>query len=187
MGRYLSILRGGQAITHKTGSTTTFDSGATLVMNGTLTLAAVNLTATGNFATTGTLTAGSSLAVTTTSVLAGNVTIGDGYAGTGSTLTAAGAASFKGALVVAGASTLTGAVGTGALTVTGAATVSTTLGVTGLATLTAGFKTAAGVEGGTTAGTVWSSGAPAFIAAQGYITCQIHDGTVVRIPYWANA
>ena len=149
---------------------------------------------TGNTVAAGTLTS------------TGNFTVGTGYTGTGATLTSAGALSIKGALQVDGTSTLAGAVtfgngysGTGAtmtaagaLSTKGAVVIDTTLGVTGLTTLNGGGSnpslkmTGAGSIGGTTAGTVWSSGAPSLVSAQLY--ARIYIGSVVyRIPVWADA
>lgn len=140
---------------------------------------------TGNVASVGTLTAGTSLLVNTTSVLTGAVTFGAGYASTGATMTALGALSMKGALIVAGASTLTGDVTVGSSKAVITAT-------TGLLTLDGGATnpaikcTGAGSVSGLTAGTAYTTGAPAFAAQQ--LSMRVYIGTTpYRIPLWADA
>ena len=179
------IKRTKDSMTFASGATCTFDSGSTLVVSGTLTISATNLTASGAFATTTTLasgttlTAGTSLAVTTTSVLSGNVTIGNGYAGTGSTLTALGAASFKGNLIVDGSATVGSLViGAGGGTITDAADVLTLtetnlslvgiVGITGATNITG----ATAVTGALSCTTTFSAGAANHFAidANGLVT-----------------
>ena len=67
-------------------------------------------------------------------------------------------------------------------------TVDGTLTVTGQTTLTAGVVTLKMVSApsGTTAGAVWTSGAPALTAGQKYILCTA-GSTTYRIPVFDNA
>jgi len=67
-------------------------------------------------------------------------------------------------------------------------TVDGTLTVTGNLTTTAGVVTLKMVSGpsGTTAGAVWTSGAPSLTAGQKYILCTA-GSTAYRIPVFDNA
>lgn len=67
-------------------------------------------------------------------------------------------------------------------------TVDGTLTVTGVTTLTGGQATLKLTSGpsGTAAGTVWTSGPPAFTSTQMYILCTA-GSTTYRIPVFANA
>lgn len=67
-------------------------------------------------------------------------------------------------------------------------TVDGTLTVTGVTTLTGGQAALklSSAPSGTTAGAVWTSGAPALTAGQKYILCTA-GATTWRIPVFANA
>ena len=67
-------------------------------------------------------------------------------------------------------------------------TVDGTLTVTGVTTLTGGQAALklSSAPSGTTAGAVWTSGAPALTAEQKYILCTA-GGTTWRIPVFNNA